>query len=328
MHKNNLFRKGSVVGIIVLFIGVAIVPGITAAIHLSDATSTKIPESENLNNDLVEITVQICKVDGARFPGSSLFSSEKEVKDTGTIVGPKTDSIFSRGIFNFFSKILDAFPILAGFIERFIPKYPEKPEVTPEPPKEEPKDEIPVPPSETPVEKPPKEEKPAEPEEPDEPKEPDEQEDTQEEIPLELTLKLNEVYKEGDPIPVTATLTNIGDETLIVSEMSFKTGTLDFYIDTPNGDTIHFIGPVNDSGMRLRKLEPQESEFHPDMDITCGLFGIDPPWVTDLPYQFIEGCYTIKAHYKSYMLDSGVLSINFWEGELDSHTYKFTIIPK
>lgn len=330
MHKNNLFRKGLIVGIIVLFIGVAIAPGITAVIHLSDATSTKIPESENLNNDLVEITIQICKVDGARFPGSSLFSSEEEVKDTGTIVCPKTGSIFSRGIFNFFSKILDAFPILAGFIERFIPKYPEKPdepeepekpEVAPELPKEEPKDEIPVPAPETPVDKPPKEEKPAEPEEPAEP------EDTQEEIPLELTLELNEVYKEGDPIPVTATLTNIDDETLIVSEMNIKTGTLDFFIDTPNGDTIHFIGPVDDSGMMLWHLEPQESEFHPDMDITCGYFSIDPPWATDLPYEFVEGEYTITGSYRSFATQE-YISLDFWEGELDSRTYEFTIIPK
>ena len=159
------------------------------------------------------------------------------------------------------------------------------------------------------------------------PEEPDEQEDTQEEIPLELTLELNGIYNEGDPIPVTATLTNIGDETLIVSEMNIKTGTLDFYIDTPNGDTIHFIGPVDDSGMRLWKLEPQESEFHPDMDITCGYFGIDPPWATDLPYEFVEGEYTITGAYRSFATQEYTSSA-FWEGELDSRTYEFTIIPK
>lgn len=314
--KNNLWKKGLVLGIILLFVGVAIAPGITAAIHLSDATSTKIPESENLNNDLVEITIQICKVDGARFPGSSLFSSEEEVNDTGTIVCPKTGSTFSRGIFNFFSKILDAFPILAGFIERFIPKYPEKPEVAPEPPKEEPKDEIPVPAPETPVEELLKKEKPAE------------QEDPQEEIPLGLTLKLNEVYKEGDPIPVTATLANIGDEIITVSEMNFKTGTLDFYIDTPDGYEIHFIYPTNDSEMRYWKLKPEESRCI-DMDITRGLFGISPS-TSDCPYEFKEGYYTIVGYYKSYYVETTPTQvdcyIDVWEGELDSSAYGFTIV--
>ena len=269
MHKNNLFRKSLVVEIIVLIIGVAIASGITAAVHLSDITSTKIPESENINNDHVEITTQICRVDGARFPGIPLFSSNEEFKDTDTRIYPKINGILSRGIFNFFSKILDAFPILAGLRERFIPKYPEKPEVAPEPPTEEPKDEIPVHTPKTPVEEPPKKEKSAEPEEPDE------QEDPKEEIPLELTLKVEETNKEGDPILVKATLTNIGEKILIVSEMNFKIGTLDFYIDTPNGYNIHFFPPTNDSGMNYWILELKESRCI-YMDITGGLFGISP----------------------------------------------------
>ena len=102
MHKNNLFRKSLVVEIIVLIIGVAIASGITAAVHLSDITSTKISESENINNNQVEITTQICRVDGTRFPGSPLFSSDEEFKDTDTLVYPKINGIRSRGIFNFF----------------------------------------------------------------------------------------------------------------------------------------------------------------------------------------------------------------------------------
>ncbi len=222
----------------------------------------------------------------------------------------------------------NAFPILAGFIERFIPKYPEKPEVAPEPPKEESKDEIPVSAPETPVEEPLKEEKPAEREKPEKTEEPDEQKDPQEEIPLELTLKLNEVYKEGDPIPVTATLTNIGDEIIMVSEMNFKTGTLDFYIDTPDGYKIHFIYPTNDSEMRYWELKPEESRCI-DMDITTrGLFGISPS-PSDCPYEFKEGGYTIVGYYKSYYVETATevyCNIDVWDGELYSSAYEFTIV--
>jgi len=56
--KTYCVKKGLAVGIILLFIGVAIVPGITAVISLSDGTSTKISDFESVNDDLVEIKVK------------------------------------------------------------------------------------------------------------------------------------------------------------------------------------------------------------------------------------------------------------------------------
>ena len=195
--------------------------------------------------------------------------------------------------------------------------------VAPEPPTEEPKDEIPVHTPKTPVEEPPKKEKSAEPEEPDE------QEDPKEEIPLELTLKVEETNKEGDPILVKATLTNIGEKILIVSEMNFKIGTLDFYIDTPNGYNIHFFPPTNDSGMNYWTLELKESRCI-YMDITGGLFGISPSTSTsDCPYEFKEGCYTIVSYYKSYYVEPPAQIdgyIDVWEGDLESEPLHFEIV--
>lgn len=57
--KKELFRKGFVLGIIVLFIGVAIAPGIIATVDLSDIASLRTSENNNLNNKLVEITVEV-----------------------------------------------------------------------------------------------------------------------------------------------------------------------------------------------------------------------------------------------------------------------------
>ncbi|MCK4365898.1 MAG: VCBS repeat-containing protein [Thermoplasmatales archaeon] len=225
-----------------------------------------------------------------------------------------------------FLNILERFPnlfpilryIMGAYIERF---KPEKPEMAPEPPKDEPKDEIPVPAPETPVEEPPKEDKPAEPKEQEKTEEPDDQE----EPILVFDISVEEKFKLGEPIPVIATLTNNGKKSIRVSEMNFKTGTVDFFIRTPDGYTIHYIGPVNDSEMRLWRLMPEESQSI-DMDIVkSGLFGIDPPSHTDLSYEFVEGEYAIRGHYKSYPV-TPLTSLDFWEGELDSPTYEFTIL--
>ena len=61
--EGNMFKNGLVVGIIFLFIGVSIAPGITATIHLSENTLTTISKSEELKSDLLEITVKICGTD-------------------------------------------------------------------------------------------------------------------------------------------------------------------------------------------------------------------------------------------------------------------------
>ena len=54
--QNNIFRKGLVVGIILLFIGISIAPGVTSIEFSKDKNSK--------DNELVEITLQLCKTDG------------------------------------------------------------------------------------------------------------------------------------------------------------------------------------------------------------------------------------------------------------------------
>ena len=55
--RNICLKKGLVVGIIVLFLGISIVPGITADNLLKDT------QTEVTNNELVDITVQVCRID-------------------------------------------------------------------------------------------------------------------------------------------------------------------------------------------------------------------------------------------------------------------------
>ena len=56
--KNILFKKGLVVGIIVLFVGVSVFTSVSSK-NVSDSTDIK-----NSNNKLIEINVEICKIGG------------------------------------------------------------------------------------------------------------------------------------------------------------------------------------------------------------------------------------------------------------------------
>lgn len=61
--KIILYKKGLVLVIIMLFVGVAIAPGIIASVNLSDITLPRISNNEIPNNDLVEITIQLGNTD-------------------------------------------------------------------------------------------------------------------------------------------------------------------------------------------------------------------------------------------------------------------------
>ncbi len=56
--KKSFYKKGLVFGIIALFVGVALAPGITATIETSETLAPNI-EQEALDNGLVEITVEV-----------------------------------------------------------------------------------------------------------------------------------------------------------------------------------------------------------------------------------------------------------------------------
>jgi len=46
-----------------------------------------------------------------------------------------------------------------------------------------------------------------------------------------------------------------------------------------------------------------------------------------LPYEFVEGEYAITGYYRSFATQE-YISLDFWEGELYSHTYEFIIISR
>ena len=61
---------------------------------------------------------------------------------------------------------------------------------------------------------------------------------------LEFDISINDSYLAGEPIIVTATLTNMGSEPVDISTMGLEVDTLDFYITTPDGKNLQYIGPI------------------------------------------------------------------------------------
>ena len=64
--RDCLFRKGLVVGIIVLFIGVGVYPAFAISTKTSSYSSISVSENENLDNDLIEINVEMCNIGGGK----------------------------------------------------------------------------------------------------------------------------------------------------------------------------------------------------------------------------------------------------------------------
>ena len=76
MMRNVCFKKVLIVGIIVLFLGVAIGPGINAELSLSKDTQTKVTD-----NELVDITVQVCRNDSTENYKTTLTRHQLEELD-------------------------------------------------------------------------------------------------------------------------------------------------------------------------------------------------------------------------------------------------------
>lgn len=144
---------------------------------------------------------------------------------------------------------------------------------------------------------------------------------------LKFEIFLEETkYKLGEPIPVIATLKNDDDKPVAVCEMGLDIGTLDFIIETPDGQTIHYIGPFVKRFPKVIIIPPQDSYSVIIKDITeVGLFGNEKN-VDEEPYKFVEGDYTITGIYKSSGNKVSYVSINIFEGKLESNTCKFSIV--
>jgi hypothetical protein len=143
---------------------------------------------------------------------------------------------------------------------------------------------------------------------------------------LEFTLDLDEIYAHTEPIHVTAIIKNNGEKTVELCEIDVKLRSLDFEIETPAGNIIHYVGPFEGKGEAL-KLNPFESisykinltstnvSFGDTMNGPTGLFG---------SYNFLPGSYTIQGIYISYQTLTAESS-SYFQGVLYSPSYNFII---
>jgi len=130
---------------------------------------------------------------------------------------------------------------------------------------------------------------------------------------LDFDISVNNSCIIGEPIIVNATLTNMGSEPVDILIMGPEVGTLDFFITTPDGKNLHYIGSIVFYCPSIALL-PTEQIFI-EMDLTDDNY---PFGETLDPYNFtVLGEYTIQGGYVS-----GNVSI----GNLKSSIHTFTII--
>jgi len=147
---------------------------------------------------------------------------------------------------------------------------------------------------------------------------------------LLFDISVREKFTLEEPIIVEAILTNLGRGTVRLCEMNFKVGTLDYFIKTPDGYELHFIGVIDDKQVLIWALLPKESRSI-DIDIKCGLFNVLPYFDSDSPicepFKFVPGDYSIYAVYNSFVPEDSLSSVanNIWQGTLRTGAHYFTI---
>jgi len=153
-----------------------------------------------------------------------------------------------------------------------------------------------------------------------------ETEDPIDKFNLEFTLDLDEIYMHQEPIPITAIIKNIGENTVELCEMDVELRSLDFEIQTPAGNIIHYTGPFDGKGEAV-KLEPLQSITYKinltSKNVTFGEM-INGPMGMFGTYNFPPGCYTIKGIYISYQTLTAESS-GYFQGVLYSPSYNFVI---
>ena len=115
---------------------------------------------------------------------------------------------------------------------------------------------------------------------------------------LELGIALdNTNYKIGEPVMVTATLTNTGTIAAQVNLIQLFFAAMDFEITTPEGYIIHYLGPYSMAPFpQLITLRPGEST-----EVTYDLLQLNLGNEDIGNYEFnIPGEFNIKAVYSSY----------------------------
>ena len=161
---------------------------------------------------------------------------------------------------------------------------------------------------------------------PDKTEEKSDQNDIGEKYEIELSLSLDEIYEYGKSIQVTATLTNIGEEMVFLSEMDVMLRSLDFEIKTPLGYQIHYLGPF-EGKPELVKLLPMNSIVTKvnitSPNLTFGEMNPTSGFIS-APFVFKPGKYTIRGVYFSHQTITAESS-NYWHGIKLSPDYDFTV---
>ena len=130
------------------------------------------------------------------------------------------------------------------------------------------------------------------------------------------------IYKVGEPINVTCTLTNTGNTSINVSKINFYWGTIDFNISTPNGYNIHYTGDYYDSPCPSDVLKPHTSiNYTSDLTDPTLAFGTGSP---NGRFDFTPtGNYKIQTIYTSNPALGEDQTV--WGGEFTSNMLNFQI---
>lgn len=146
---------------------------------------------------------------------------------------------------------------------------------------------------------------------------------------IELMVDDPENIPYGEPIIVSATLTNNGKSPIQLCEMDVKLKTLNFEIKTPAGKKIVYLGPFGGTAKGVVLNASQSIYSKIDLTDPKNIFGaplVPPGGVAVKPYNFIRGDYSIRGIYTSKKIDNPDPKIRFWEGNLTSETLEFTIV--
>lgn len=144
------------------------------------------------------------------------------------------------------------------------------------------------------------------------------------ETELLFDISIENEFLIKDSIPVQATLKNNGEKSVKVCEMNLKVQTLDFLINTPDGEILHYIGDVERRIPDIIELGSNEEITYKVEDITFeGMFGPEK----GVSYEFINGDYEIKGVYTSGNQNNDE-HIDIINDKFTSKEYNFKIIKE
>ncbi len=145
-------------------------------------------------------------------------------------------------------------------------------------------------------------------------------------IKFSISMNKNE-FLINKSIIITATLSNIGNKDIIISDLNIGKYSLDFEIILPNGSVFHHTGP------RIRTYPPP-IKLRPTRSISLAVNLIEMQWGMKYLDNYTLnsiGNYKLTGIYTSYPRstdENGASGYTDWHGEIQSKTLSFIIISK